>query len=85
MSIQPVGVTDQFTTKAPPAASENMNADKQSSVIFPASSTNVPLPAGTTEPVKENARTTVPDAEMVNPFAVASPPLAPVTHQLWSN
>ena len=45
----------------------------------------VPTPAGITEPVNENARTTVPLAETVNPFAAASPPPALVTHPLCEN
>ena len=40
-------------------------------------STNVPAPAGITEPVKENPRTVVPLAEIINPAAAASPPAAP--------
>ena len=62
-----------------------MNSDKQSSVILPESSTRVPFPAGTTEPVNENANTVDALAETVNPFEVASPPDAPVTHPSWLN
>ena len=65
-----------------PAASENIKSDRQSSVTSPASSTNVPEPAGITEPVNENARTVEPLADTVKPFAAASPPAAPVTHPL---
>ena len=73
------------TSKALPFISENINSDKQSSETSPESSTSVPLPAGTTEPVNENASTVDPLAETVKPFAVASPPDAPVTHPSWSN
>ena len=79
-SIHPVTVSDQLTTKGPPAESENTNADRQSSVMSPSRTTRVPSPAGITEPVNENASTTVPDADVVNPLAAASPPAAPVTH-----
>ena len=65
--------------------SEKIKFDKHSSVISPVKTTRVPSPAGTTEPVNENANTVEPLAETVNPFAVASPPDAPVTHPSWSN
>ena len=72
----------KLTTKDSPDIFEKINPDRQSSEISPESSTKVPSPAGTTDPVNENAKTVVPLADTVNPFAVASPPLAPVTHPL---
>ncbi len=62
--------------------SENINEERHSSDISPDSSTRVPSPAGTTDPVNENAKTVVPLAETVNPFAAASPPAAPSTQPL---
>ena len=60
---------------------ENIKSDSDSSVqsALP-KSTNVPAPAGMTLPENEKARTTVLDAEIVNPLAAASPPLAPIAH-----
>ena len=57
----------------------------QPSVTSPSKTTKVPSPAGTTEPVNENAKTVEPLADTVKPFAAASPPLAPSTHPLWEN
>ena len=55
---------------------------KQSSVTSPDNSINVPSPAGTTVPENENAKT-VDELELkVNPFDVASPPVALSTHPL---
>ena len=56
-------------------SSEKINSDKQPSETSPESSTSVPSPAGITEPVNEKARTVLPLAETVNPFAAASPPV----------
>ena len=70
------------TDKAKPFISENIYSERQSSDISPESSTSVPSPAGTTEPVKENAKTVEPLADTVKPFAAASPPLAASTHPL---
>ena len=50
--------------------------------MSPVSSTRVPEPDGITAPVNEKAKTVLPLADKVNPFAVASPPLAPETHPL---
>ena len=73
------------TSREFPPASENINSDKQSSETSPSSSTNVPEPAGITEPVNENAKTVLPLEEIVKPFAAASPPVAPVTQPLCPN
>ena len=40
--------------------------------------TSVPEPAGIVEPVKLNPKTVVPPADIVNPLAAASPPLADI-------
>ena len=53
--------------------------DKHPEFILPSKVTNVPSPAGTTEPVKENPKTALPLAETVNPAAAASPPPAETT------
>ena len=53
--------------------------------MSPVSSTRVPEPDGITAPVNEKAKTVLPLADKVKPFAAASPPLAPETHPLWVN
>ena len=62
-----------------------MKSDKQSWLISPTNSTNVPDPAGITAPEKEKPITAVPLADTAKPFAAASPPEALVTQPLWSN
>ena len=73
------------TSNASPIELEKIKSDKQSEEIFPANSSKVPEPEGITAPVKENAKTVLPLDERVNPFAAASPPLAPDTHPSWVN
>ena len=51
----------------------------QSKLTSPPSSTNVPMPAGTTDPVNENPKTAVALEDTLNPLASASPPPALVT------
>ena len=67
---------------APPAESENTYSDKQSNETSPPNSTNVPIPAGTTDPVNENPKTAEALEDTVNPLASASPPPALVTQPL---
>ena len=78
-------IPDITTTYLDPFTSEKINPDRQSCVSSPESSTKLPSPAGTTDPVNENAKTVVPLADTVNPLVVASPPEAPVTHPLCEN
>ena len=70
------------TESSEPSEAAKIKSDKQSWLTSPESSTSVPSPAGTTEPVNENPRTALPLAETVKPFASASPPPAPVTQPL---
>ena len=85
-SVHPkTSITGKLTDNGCPKIFENINPDRQSSEIFPVSSTSVPSPTGTTDPVKENAKTVVPLADTVNPLAVASPPAAPSTQPSCEN
>ena len=85
-SVHPkTSITGKLTDNGCPEIFENINPDRQSSEIFPVSSTRVPSPAGTTDPVNENAKTVVPLTDTVNPLAVASPPEAASTQPSCEN
>jgi hypothetical protein len=64
-----------------PVLSEKTKSDNDDSVqsLLP-KSINVPAPAGITAPVREKPKTVVPLAEIINPAAAASPPLALLAH-----
>ena len=51
----------------------------QSKLTSPPSSTKVPIPAGTTDPVNEKPKTVVALEDILNPLDSASPPPALVT------
>ena len=57
-----------------------MKSDRQLRDTSPSSTNNVPLPAGTTAPVREKPITAEPLDDIIKPAAVASPPEAAVTH-----
>ena len=65
-------------SRVPAFISDNIKSVIQAS---PSTSTVVktPLPAGTTEPEKENPKTVPPPVDTVNPAASASPPEALTT------
>ena len=56
-SVHPkTSINGKLTCKASPETSENIKFDIQPSVTSPSKTTKVPSPAGTTEPVNENAK-----------------------------
>ena len=81
-SSQGGSLSPQSTVNGSPPGPENIKSLKHPCVISPASSINVPDPAGITEPVSENAITVDPPTDIINPFAPASPPNASSTHPL---
>ena len=64
---------------------ELVNAAKAQEDAVTDEPATLPPPAGITDPEKEKARTTVSLAEIVNPLAAASPPVAPIAQPSWLN